>query len=103
LSSQKVRTAFFHICGKNVLSAVWCNVTVFLVFSFRGNSELRKPKMAKLLSMNHHRAPRMDRWTIHGTVLSVTDCRYYTKSSGCHLNVNGSTPALTSHSTIMCS
>jgi hypothetical protein len=22
LSSQKVRTAFFHICGKNVLSAV---------------------------------------------------------------------------------
>ena len=39
--------------------------------------------MAELLSMNRHRAPRMDRWAIHGTVHSVTDCQYCTNSAGC--------------------
>jgi len=34
--------------------------------------KLRKQKMAKLLSMTSHRAPWMDRWTIHGTVHSAT-------------------------------
>jgi len=29
--------------------------------------------MAELLWMNHHRTPPIDRWTIHGTVHSVTD------------------------------
>jgi hypothetical protein len=39
--------------------------------------------MAKLLSMNHHRAPRMNLCTIHGTVHSAADCRHFANSSGC--------------------
>jgi len=57
---------------------------------------------AELLSKNHHRAPRRDRCTTHRTVHYVTDCHYYTNSSGCYLNVNYSTPVFTSHAIIMC-
>jgi len=41
--------------------------------------------MAELPSMNQHRAPWMDRCTIHATVHSVTDCHYCTKFSICYL------------------
>jgi hypothetical protein len=58
----------------------------FLVFSFHGTSELREKKWS------HHRAPRTDRRITHGTVHSVSDCPYFTNSSGCYSNVNDSTP-----------
>ena len=51
--------------------------------------------------MNHRRAPRMDRWTINGTVHAVTDCRYFANSTGCYLNINDSAPVFTSYSVIM--
>jgi len=54
-------------------------------FSFHWTSELLKQTMAELLSMNHHRAPRMDLCTIHGTVHSATDCRHFANSSSCFL------------------
>ena len=41
--------------------------------SFHEISEIQKHKMLKLLSLKHHRAPRMDRWNIRGTLCSVTD------------------------------
>ena len=56
--------------------------------------------MAELLWVNHHRAPPMDRRTIHGTVRSVTDWKYCTNSSGCYLSVTVSTPVFTSYSII---
>ena len=64
--------------------------------------KLRKPKMAELLSMGHHRAAYVDRWTIHGTVHSVTNLQYCTKFSICYLNSNVSTPVFMSSSIIMC-
>ena len=42
-------------------------------------------KIAELLSMNHHVAPRTNRWAVRGTVHSVTDCQYCTNSSGSYL------------------
>jgi len=33
--------------------------------------------------MNHHRAPRMDLCTIHGTVHSATNCWHIANSSSC--------------------
>ena len=58
--------------------------------------------MADLLSMNHHRAPLVDRWAIHGAVHSVTNCQYCTKFSICYLNAKVSTPVFRSSSTIIC-
>jgi len=57
--------------------------------------------MAELLWMNHHRAPPKDRWTIHGTVHSVTEWKYCTNSSGCYLSATFSTPVFTSYSVII--
>jgi len=82
LSSQRIRTIFFYIRGKSVFSTVQLTPTGYSVSSFQGTLELRK-KMAELPSMNHHRAPWMGRWTIHGDVHSVTDCHYCTKFSIC--------------------
>jgi hypothetical protein len=65
----------------------------FPSFSFsRSFGASQTKKMAVLLSMNHHVAQRLDRCTIHRTVYSVTDCQYFTNSSGCYLNVNYFTP-----------
>jgi hypothetical protein len=44
----------------------------------------------------------MDRWAIHGAVLSVTICQYYTKFSICYLNAKVSTPVFRSSSIIIC-
>ena len=45
------------------------------------------------------RAPWTDRWVLHGTGHSFTDCQYCTKFSICYLNANVSTPVFMSHST----
>jgi len=37
---------------------------------------LRKQKIAELVSMNNHGAPRVDRWTFRETMYSITDCQY---------------------------
>jgi hypothetical protein len=103
LSSQKVRTTVFHIRGKSVFSTVWFTITVFIVFSFHGNSELWKTKMADLLSMIHHRAPRMDQCIIFFLPFIFADCRYRTNCEGRHLNLNDSTPVFTSYSIITAS
>jgi len=85
-----------------VFCTVQFTVPAFLFFSFRGISDFRKQKMVKLLSMDHHRGSVIDRWAIHGTVHSVTDCKYCTNSYGCYLNVNDSAPVSVSCSIIMC-
>jgi hypothetical protein len=60
-----------------------------LQFSFltSWNSELLKLQMTELLSMNHHRAPPMDQWSIHETKHSLIDVQYCITFSSCLLNV----------------
>jgi hypothetical protein len=102
LSSQKVKTAFLNMRSRSVLSIVQFTLPSFLLFSFHGASELRTQTMVELLSMNQHRAPRIDRWTIHGAVHSVTDRQYCRNFPGFYLKVNYSTPVFMSHYIIMC-
>lgn len=52
--------------------------------------------------MDHLRASRTDWCNVHETRYSVTDCQYFTNSSGCYLNVRDSTPAFTYYTIIMC-
>jgi len=87
LSSQKVRTVFFYARSYGVFSTVKFIVPVFLVFSFHGTSEFSKKKNGSLLSMNNHRAPWLNRWTIHRIVHSVTDSQCSTYSFGYYLKV----------------
>ena len=63
-----------------------CSLHYGLFSGFSWNFRPLK-KMAELLSMNHYVALRTDRWTVHGTVHSVTDCQYCTNSSGCYLRL----------------
>ena len=100
LSSEKVSTVFFYIRVKNVLSTVKFTVTVFLVSGFHGNIELRKQKMTEFLSMNHHRAPRMEWFAINGTVYSFKICQCSTNFSICNLNTTISTPVFMSYSIV---
>jgi len=62
----------------------------------------RKQKNGNLLSMKNHGAPRLDRWTIHRIVYSVTDYQYSLNSSGYYLKVNNSTTVPASYFVIMC-
>jgi len=60
--------------------------------------ETSKTKMAEVFWKDHHRAPWMDRWAMHGTGHSVTNCQYCTKLSICYWNANVSTPVFRSSS-----
>ena len=64
--------------------------------------KLRKWKLAELISMEHHWAPWLDRWAIHGAVHFVTNCQYCTKFSICYLNDNVSTPVFSPSSIVTC-
>jgi hypothetical protein len=85
-----------------VFSVVQFTIPSFLLFSFHGASELRTQMMVELLSINQHRAPRIDRWTIRRAMHSVTDCQYRKNFSSFYLKVNYSTPVFMSHYIIMC-
>lgn len=75
----------FSVYQVNMFSTVQFTVRDFLVSSFHGNLDFQK--LADLPSMNPHRGPWMDQWTVH----SVTNCQYCTFSIR-YLNANVSTP-----------
>ena len=85
---RESKNVFFYVRGKCVFATVKRTVPVFSVSSFHGIYEASKTnkKVAELLSMDHHRVPRMMRWAIHGTVHSVAHCQYFTKFSICYLS-----------------
>ena len=99
---QKVRMSF------SIHKVKVCSLLYNLLYQFSQfpvsmeHFKRRKQKMAELLLMDHHKAPCMDRWAIHGTVHSVTDCKYFTKFSICYLNVNVSRPVFGFSSIITC-
>jgi hypothetical protein len=74
---------FLYVRSKNVFSTVQFSVPVSLVSTFHGPLELRRQNMTELLSLDHHRAPWMDRRAIHRTVHSVTDYQCCTKFATC--------------------
>ena len=105
-------TFIFHYRNKGLSSSI-CDVKVYsllynLLYHFCQfpvsieHLKLRKQKMADLLLVDHHRAPRMDRWAIYGTVRSVTNCQSCTNFSICYLCANVSTLVFMSSSIIMC-
>jgi hypothetical protein len=76
-------------------------VLVFLVFQFSRNCRFSRTKMADMLSMNNHRILRNGPVDPFMKQCIVTDCQKCTKSLGRYLNVNYSTPVLTSNSITM--
>ena len=85
------------------MCSVPCNLVYrFLVGLSLGSFRNLTTKMAELLSINHHRVPRIFRRTIVKTLHSVPVCRCCSNTSGCYLNVNVSTPVFAYYSIIMC-
>lgn len=76
--TERKKLSFSYVLHKSVFSTLIIHCTSFLIFNFHGTSDSRKQKTVALLSMNHHRNPRMDQWTIHEIAHCLIDCQYFT-------------------------